>query len=55
MTPGGADCIWERVADFSGAPDALKATDSGVDNPVVEISAGDAGFVTSGCGTWTKR
>lgn len=53
--PGGADCIWERVADFSGEVAALKATDSGVENPVVEIQAGDRGFVTSDCGTWTKR
>ena len=53
--PGGVDCIWERVGDFSGSPDALKATDSGVDNPVVDISAGDGGFVTSDCGTWVKR
>ena len=53
--PGGADCVWERVSDFSGAPDALKATDSGVENPVVEIASNDGGFVTSGCGTWTKQ
>jgi hypothetical protein len=52
---GTTDCIWERVSDFSGAPDALKATDSGVVNPTVEIQPGDAGFVTSDCGTWSLR
>ena len=52
--PGGTDCTWSRVSDFSGDAVALKATDSGVDNPVVTIQAGDAGFVTSDCGTWTR-
>jgi hypothetical protein len=52
--PGGSECIWERVGDFSGDPSALKATDSGVDNPVVEIQGGDGGFITSDCGTWSK-
>ena len=53
--PGGPDCIWARVADFSGDGSALKATDNSVDNPVVTIQAGDAGFVTAGCGTWVRR
>lgn len=53
--PGGPNCIWERVSDFSGDPTSLKATDSGVDDPIVEIQAGDGGFVTSDCGTWTRR
>jgi len=53
--PGGADCIWERVSDFSGEPGSLKATGGGVDNPVVLIQDGDAGFVTDGCGPWTRR
>jgi len=52
--PGGPDCVWARVADFSGDAGALKATDSGVDNPTVNIDAGDAGFVSSDCGTWTR-
>lgn len=52
--PGGQDCVWERVSDFSGDPTALKATDAGVDNPLVEIHSGDGGFTTSDCGTWTK-
>jgi hypothetical protein len=52
--PGGPDCEWARVSDFSGDPSALKATDSGTDNPVVDIQGGDAGFVTAKCGTWTR-
>jgi hypothetical protein len=52
--PGGPECEWSRVSDFSGDASALKATDSGVDNPFVTIQAGDAGFVTSGCGTWER-
>lgn len=51
---GGSDCIWERVADFSGDAGALMASDSGVDHPVVDIKPGDAGFVSSDCGTWVK-
>lgn len=53
--PGGPDCTWARVSDFSGDLGAIKAEGSGVDNPVVQVDADDAGFVTSGCGTWTRR
>jgi hypothetical protein len=53
--PGGPSCLWERVSDFSGDPSALKATDSGTDNPIVDIQPGDAGFISYGCGTWTRR
>ena len=53
--PGGPECEWERVSDFSGDLSALKATDNPVETPVVvQIEAGDAGFVTSDCGTWTR-
>jgi hypothetical protein len=52
--PGGSECMWMRVANLSGDAGALKATDSGVDNPIVNIDGGDGGFVTSGCGTWVR-
>jgi hypothetical protein len=52
--PGGNDCTWARVSDFSGDTSSLKATDSTAVNPVVTIQPDDAGFVTSGCGTWER-
>jgi hypothetical protein len=51
--PGGPNCEWSRVADFSGDAAAMKASDNGVDHPVVHIDGSDAGFVTDGCGTWS--
>ncbi|HVM53297.1 MAG TPA: hypothetical protein VM262_08880 [Acidimicrobiales bacterium] len=54
-SPGGSDCRWARVSDFSGDTASLKATDSGTVNPVVQIDPSDAGFVTDGCGTWVRQ
>ena len=51
--PGGPQCEWARVSDFSGDASSLKASDNGTDNPVVHVDAGDFGFVSSGCGTWS--
>jgi hypothetical protein len=53
-SPGGPDCHWARVSDFSGDAAAAKAVDDGTTNPVVNIDGFDRGFVTSGCGVWKK-
>jgi hypothetical protein len=52
--PGGAECYWERVGDFTGEGDALLANDFGPSSPVVDVVAGDAGFSSQDCGTWTR-
>jgi hypothetical protein len=52
--PGGSDCHWARVSDFSGDAASIKATDDGTTNPVVVLDALDRGFVTSDCGLWRK-
>jgi S-layer family protein len=52
--PGGASCYWERVSGFGGQVSDIIANDFAPTSPVVAISAGDAGFRSSDCGTWTK-
>jgi hypothetical protein len=51
---GGAGCEWTRVSDFSGSSAAVRAEDKGPVDPVVFIDGSDRGFVTQGCGTWTR-
>lgn len=52
---GGGDlCSWERLSGFSGELDDIISIGVGDANPVVTVSASDAGFTTSDdCGTWT--
>lgn len=45
---------WERPSGFSGEFADLIANGFMSTSPVVAISGGDAGFVSSNCGTWTK-
>lgn len=52
--PGGEDCYWARLADFTGGVDSVIANDIGVTNPAVTIHDSDAGFDTSSCGAWTR-
>ena len=52
--PGGDSCYWERLSGFSGTFDDLIANDFGSTGPIVTISASDAGFDSTSCGTWTK-
>lgn len=48
----GGDCYWARLSGFSGTFGDIIANDFG--GNIVTISASDAGFTTSGCGSWTK-
>jgi hypothetical protein len=48
---GGGNCYWARLSDFSHAGvDGIIA--NGNEPTVIEIAKSDAGFTTSGCGTW---
>jgi hypothetical protein len=50
---GGDDlCYRARLSDFSQELDGIIA--NGSSPGVVELQAGDAGFTTVGCGTWTR-
>lgn len=49
-------CYWARLKGFKGTLSEIIANDfrdSGTS--IVNIRASDAGFTTSGCGTWTQR
>jgi hypothetical protein len=48
----GRSCYWARLSDFSGGIDGIIAND--IDSTVVTIDPTDAGFTSSGCGTWTR-
>lgn len=52
--PGGDECYWERLSNFTGEFDALLANDFGPTNPIVTVESGDAGFRTSNCGQWKQ-
>ena len=52
---GGSSCYWARESGFSGSLSDVIANDFGGITPIVTISASDAGFSSSGCGTWTKQ
>jgi hypothetical protein len=47
---GGDTCYWERLSGFSGEFDDIISNDIVEGQAIVEISDGDAGFHTSGCG-----
>lgn len=52
-TGGGQGCYWERLSGFSGKLSDIKANYFGPARTYVQISAGDLGFYTQGCGAWT--
>jgi putative cell wall-binding protein len=52
--PGGPSCYWERLSGFTGTLGDIIANDFDTASPAVTIAAGDAGFRTSDCGTWTR-
>ncbi|ALE08061.1 hypothetical protein AL755_21260 [Arthrobacter sp. ERGS1:01] len=52
-TGAGNSCYWERLSGFSGSLSQIKANYFGPAHTYVQISAGDVGFHTSGCGSWT--
>jgi hypothetical protein len=47
-------CYWARLNNLSGDLSAIKASDLSKGQTTVTVAAGDAGFTTSGCATWTK-
>jgi hypothetical protein len=49
-----AGCYWERLSGFSGGFGDLIANDFSGSIQVVTIAPADAGFSSSGCGSWTK-
>ncbi len=51
--PGSDLCYWARLSGFGGSLDEIIANEIGSGRQIVTIEAGDAGFETSGCGTWT--
>lgn len=53
-TPGGESCYWARLSGFGGTLNEIIANALPPAAAVVTIAPGDAGFETSGCGTWTK-
>ncbi len=59
--PGGPDCSWTRIKDFTGDLSAIIATSSDPTKPFkpafhprVTIASTDAGFLTDICGGWTR-
>jgi hypothetical protein len=46
-------CYWERVSGFGGTLDEIIANGTGSGYFTVTIGAGDAGFNSTGCGTWS--
>ena len=55
QAPGGSNCYWARLSGFSDPNgNQIIANNFGAGQQVVTISAGDAGFETDSCGTWTK-
>jgi hypothetical protein len=51
----GSNCYWERMHDFSQGLNSIIANGiPGGASAIVEIRASDAGFTSTGCGTWAK-
>ncbi|HSK22605.1 MAG TPA: hypothetical protein VK906_05500 [Egicoccus sp.] len=46
-------CYWARLSDFSHELSGIIT--NGNSPTTIEIAAGDAGFETSGCGSWTRQ
>jgi hypothetical protein len=49
---GEGTCYWARLSDFS--QDLNGIITNGNNPTTIEISKSDAGFTTTGCGTWTR-
>ncbi len=54
QSSGGSGCYWERLSGFSGDFRDIEANDLLDGATVVDINAGDQGFYSHDCGTWTK-
>ena len=51
---GAGSCYWERLSGFGGSFDDIIANDNNDAVAIVTISASDAGFSVTRCGTWTR-
>jgi hypothetical protein len=51
---GQTGCYYARLAGFSGGLDDIIANNNTDSTAIVTIDAGDKGFESKGCGTWTK-
>ncbi len=47
-------CYWERLSGFSGELSDIIANSFTFDIQTVTVMAGDVGFSSEGCGTWSK-
>ena len=52
--PGGSLCSWQRLSGFSGEFDDIIAIGVFETRPVVTIRSSDTGFMSDGCGQWTR-
>jgi hypothetical protein len=48
-------CYWERLSGFSGQSSDIIANNFSDSHQVVAIAPTDAGFTSTGCGTWTNN
>ena len=53
-TNGGDSCTWARLKAFTGDPADVIASGDGKTKTTVTIQAGDVGFTSTSCPTWTK-
>ncbi len=51
---GGDSCYWARLSNFEGGLNSVIANDNTQGTTIVEIQAGDRGFKSSRCGSWSK-
>jgi len=51
---GMGSCYWVRRSGFTGSSSEIIANDYTTGSTIVAITATDRGFVSSGCGTWTR-
>lgn len=51
---GASSCYYARLGGFSGQLGDIIANENTDSQAIVTIDAGDTGFKSSGCGTWTK-
>ena len=51
---GTSGCYWARLSGFSHETYHIITNNFGDEQQIVTVGAGDAGFESSGCGTWTN-
>ena len=52
---GGSGCYWARLSGFGGTLAETISNDLASGPIIVTIAASDAGFQSSGCGTWSAQ